>query len=69
MPKGIEQPAVTLVLILKHVSSENLHASFHARIMPAEDRQRHSSCVRVFVKLQDIAHQNPENRESVGLSS
>ena len=37
--------------------------------MPAEDTERHSSCVHVLVKLQDTAHQNPENGRSVGLSS
>lgn len=37
--------------------------------MPAEDTERHSSYVCVFVKLLDTAHQNSESRGSVGLSS
>lgn len=52
-PEGAEgdrsKPAITLV---KCVSGENLYASFHARRMPADDTERSSSCVRIFVKLQ-----------------
>lgn len=69
-PEGAEgdrsKPAITLG---KCVSGENLYASFHARRMPADSAERHSSCVHVFVKLQDTSHQNPSNRGSVGLSS
>lgn len=56
-PEGAEgersKPAITLG---KSVSSENLYASFHARRMPADDTERHSSRVHIFVKLQDTSH-------------
>lgn len=51
-PEGAEgarsKPAIALV---ECVSGENLYASFHARRIPADDTERHSSCVHIFVKL------------------
>lgn len=67
-PEGAEgdrsKPAITLG---KCVSGENLYASLHARRMPADNAERHSSFVHISVKFQDTSHQNPSNRGLVGL--